>query len=296
MKKNFSIRLISNDEIQKVTDWARLEGFAPGFDDISIYKNTDKKGIWVGCLDNDPIGSIACVKYNSSYGFIGLFIVKKEFRNMGYGVRLWKHALDYLKNVGCIGLEAAPNRLDDYQTWGFKKSSITNRWKLEGIQDLPNGNFYKDDNNTFSVVPGNQIPPEAVLIYDSQREPSPRPHFLNDWLKNSFGNVSALVDNNGMCHGFGRIRPCMLQDNNKGWRIGPLLADTPPLAELLIRKLVRNLEAQILLDCSNLNPYANYLLSSMGFKEISQTYRMYKGIQPTCPMNQVYGLACLELG
>ena len=41
---------------------------------------------------------------------------------------------------------------------------------------------------------------------------------------------------------------------------------------------------------------ANYLLSSLGFEEISKTYRMYKGIQPTCPMNQVYGLACLELG
>ena len=85
MKKKFSIRLISNDEIQKVTDWARLEGFAPGFGDISIYKNTDKKGVWVGCLDDNPIGSIACVKYNPSYGFIGLFIVKKEFRNLGYG-------------------------------------------------------------------------------------------------------------------------------------------------------------------------------------------------------------------
>ena len=74
MKKNFSIRLISNDEIQKVTDWASLEGFAPGFDDISIYKNTDKKGVWVGCLDGIPIGSITCVKYNSHYGFIGLFL------------------------------------------------------------------------------------------------------------------------------------------------------------------------------------------------------------------------------
>ena len=41
---------------------------------------------------------------------------------------------------------------------------------------------------------------------------------------------------------------------------------------------------------------ANYLLSSLGFEEISKTYRMYKGIQPPCPMNQVYGLACLELG
>ena len=88
----------------------------------------------------------------------------------------------------------------------------------------------------------------------------------------------------------------MLQDKTQGWRIGPLLADTPPLAELLIRKLVSNLEAEILLDCSNLNPYANYLLSNMGFKEISKTYRMYKGVQPSCPMNQVYGLACLELG
>ena len=115
-------------------------------------------------------------------------------------------------------------------------------------------------------------------------------------MKNSHGHVSAIVDNNGMCHGFGRIRPCVLEDNEQGWRIGPLLADTPPLAELLIRELVGDLDTQILLDCSNMNPYANYLLSSLGFEEISKTYRMYKGIQPPCPMNQVYGLACLELG
>ena len=119
---------------------------------------------------------------------------------------------------------------------------------------MPYSSFYKDENNAFKVVPGHHISHESVLIYDSQREPSPRPHFLRDWLNDSFGNVSALVDNNGMCHGFGRIRPCMLQDKTQGWRLGPLLADTPPLAELLIRKLVSNLEAEILLDCSNLNP------------------------------------------
>ena len=297
MKDNFSIRLISTNEITEVTNWASLEGFSPGFDDVSIFRNTDKQGVWVGCLNNNPIGCISCIKYNSSYGFIGLFIVKKEFRKNGYGVRLWKHALDYLRNVDCIGLEAAPERLNDYQKWGFKKSSITNRWELNGFQNLPLKNFYKDQYHSFRVVPGNQISSDAVLIYDSQREPSPRPHFLNDWLKNSYGNVSALVDNNGMCHGFGRIRPCVLDGgNSQGWRIGPLLADTPPLAELLIRRLVGNLESQIFLDCSTLNPYANYLLLNLGFKEISKTYRMYKGPQPPCPMNQVYGLACLELG
>ena len=186
--------------------------------------------------------------------------------------------------------------MNDYQKWGFKKSSTTTRWKLNGSQDLPLNNFYKDQYHSFKVVPGSQISSEAVLIYDDQREPSPRPHFLNDWLKNPYGNVSALIDDNGMCHGFGRIRPCILKDDNQGWRIGPLLADTPPLAELLIRELIGDLGSQILLDCSNLNPYSNYLLSSLGFEEISKTYRMYKGIQPPCPMNQVYGLACLELG
>tara|TARA_Y100000589_G_scaffold221535_1_gene209101 strand:- start:8051 stop:8941 length:891 start_codon:yes stop_codon:yes gene_type:complete len=296
MEENFTIRKITNLELQQVTGWAKSEGFAPGFDDISIYKNIDKEGIWVGCLENAPIGSISCVKYNKAYGFIGLFIVKKEFRKKGYGIKLWKHALNYLEDIECIGLEAAPMRLKDYQKWGFVTSSITNRWKLNGRKNLPKSNFYNDPRPSFKVVPGDQISSEAVLNYDSQREPSPRPHFLNDWLKNSIGIVKALVDDNNMCHGFGRIRPCMLQDNKTGWRIGPLLADTPPLAELLIRELVGNLENQILLDCPSLNPYANYLLSNLGFSEISKTYRMYKGAQPPFPMNQVYGLACLELG
>ena len=55
MDKNFTIRTIANDDLDKVTNWAKLEGFAPGKDDISIYKNTDKQGVWVGCLNNIPV-------------------------------------------------------------------------------------------------------------------------------------------------------------------------------------------------------------------------------------------------
>jgi len=44
MREKFSIRLISINEIPVVTNWARLEGFSPGIDDVSIYRNTDKQG------------------------------------------------------------------------------------------------------------------------------------------------------------------------------------------------------------------------------------------------------------
>ena len=44
MTENFSIRLISVNEIPEATNWARLEGFSPGMDDVSIYRNTENKG------------------------------------------------------------------------------------------------------------------------------------------------------------------------------------------------------------------------------------------------------------
>ena len=53
---------------------------------------------------------------------------------------------------------------------------------------------------------------EVVQIYDAKREPSPRPHFLSDWLNHPAGTVLALVDSNRNCYGFGRIRPCLLQN------------------------------------------------------------------------------------
>ena len=38
------------------------------------------------------------------------------------------------------------------------------------------------------------------------------------------------------------------------------------------------------------------LLSSLGFREISETTRMYKGSHEAVLTKDVYGLACLELG
>ena len=55
-------------------------------------------------------------------------------------------------------------------------------------------------------------------------------------LHHPAGTVLALVDAQRQCHGFGRIRPCLLRQGSD-WRIGPLLADSPELAERLLRDL-----------------------------------------------------------
>ena len=285
-----------NQDTVLVTEWAKSEGFAPGIGDVSIYKNTDNQGIWIGLLNNIPIGCICGIKYNSSYAFIGLFIVIEKYRGNGYGRRLWKHAIDYLSDIPCIGLEAAPNRIEDYSNWGFKSSSITRRWQWDFQDCFLVDKLYKEDElGQYQILDANCITSTEVQKYDASKETSPRPHFLSNWLNNKSGNVLVIADEKLSCHGFGRIRPCLFKDG-KGWRIGPLLADTPPLAELLLRSLVKRHPGKILIDSPGLNPYSKYLLERLGFKEISSTLRMYKGNQPLTNMNQVYGLACLELG
>ena len=291
MPPQFSIRPLEPSNISQVTDWARAEGFCPGEGDVAIYRQTDRQGLWVGWLGEDPIGCIAGVRYSQAYGFVGLFLVKPEHRGRGYGVQLWRHALAHLEDVGCVGLEAAPDRIDDYAGWGFQSASATTRWQLNGWERQGASPL----ENQLSLVDATSLPEGMIQAYDASREPSPRPHFLRDWLHHPAGTVLALVDGQGQCHGFGRIRPCLLREGT-GWRIGPLLADDGDLVEQLLRGLLRRHRGVVLLDAPGANPAAAALMGRLGFAPISETLRMYRGVQPLVSLEDVYGLTCLELG
>ena len=52
----------------------------------------------------------------------------------------------------------------------------------------------------------------------------------------------------------------------------------------------------LIIDAPGLNKSASELFKKLGFESVSETFRMYRGFQPPVSMNDVYGLACLELG
>jgi ribosomal-protein-alanine N-acetyltransferase len=304
MDSPLTIRLFRQEDIPVITSWARDEGFAPGVGDVAIYHHSDRQGLWVGWLGTTPVGCIAGVRYNDAYGFIGLFLVAPDQRGKGYGVQLWQRALQHLANLPCIGLEAAPDRIHDYAGWGFQPASTTTRWRRIGDSAARAGSSGSDRSGPVSIategqrlllLQGADIPQTAVQIFDASREASPRPHFLSQWLGHPSGTVVALVDPAGTCHGFGRIRPCLLK-NGEGWRIGPLLADRPELAQRLLEALIDRHPGVVLIDAPGANPNAALLLERLGFQSSSQTLRMYRGTPPSVGLHDVYGLACLELG
>ncbi len=294
MPSPLTIRPLQSADIPTVTGWARREGFAPGVGDVAIYRQTDRQGLWVGWLGDEPVGCIAGVRYNAAYGFIGLFLVVPAQRGRGYGLQLWRHALQHLADVPCIGLEAAPDRIDDYAGWGFAPASPTTRWQRL-VDDGAPASVPAAPEPPWCLLEGGAIPAAAVQRFDAEREPSPRPHFLRQWLQHPAGTVLALVDRAGACHGFGRVRPCLLPDGT-GWRLGPLVAGNPAAARALLEGLLQRHPGTVLIDAPGANAAAAPLLASLGFTPASRTLRMYRGVPPAVSLADVYGLACLELG
>jgi ribosomal-protein-alanine N-acetyltransferase len=180
---------------------ARREGFAPKVGDVAIDRQTERQGIWLAWLGTEPIGCITGVRYNAADGLIGLYMVASPWRGQGYGQERWHHAMDHLSDLPCIGLEAAPDLVKLYGSWGFAPTSATVRWQTirdgDSLQSPPLP-------KPWQLLADSAIPQIAVQRVDAPREPSPRPHFLAHWLNHPAASVLAHCPVDGGEHRGGR--------------------------------------------------------------------------------------------
>ena len=86
---NYVIRTMQRDEVDIAVAWAADEGWNPGLHDAESYYRADPNGFFIGLLDDKPIAVISAIKYDASFGFLGFYIVKPQYRNQGYGIQIW---------------------------------------------------------------------------------------------------------------------------------------------------------------------------------------------------------------
>ncbi len=92
MDNFYQIRTMTRKDLDIAVDWAAKEGWNPGIYDTDVFYATDPKGFLLGFLGDEPIASISSVSYDDTFGFLGFYIVKPEYRGKGYG---WKHHGDW---------------------------------------------------------------------------------------------------------------------------------------------------------------------------------------------------------
>ena len=104
--KNYTIKTMDRAEVDIAIEWAAKEGWNPGIHDADCYFAADSSGFLIGMLGDEPIATISVMKYDESFGFLGFYIVKPEYRGKGYGIQIWNAGLKYLegRNIGLDGV------------------------------------------------------------------------------------------------------------------------------------------------------------------------------------------------
>ncbi|WP_333875212.1 GNAT family N-acetyltransferase [Methylobacter sp.] len=279
---NYKIRTMSRDEINMAIDWAATEGWNPGLYDADCFYATDPEGFLVGELNNEPIATISSVKYGQTFGFVGFYIVKPEYRGQGYGIQIWNAGLERLsgRNVGLDGVVA---QLDNYKKSGFELAYRNMRYEgLSGGGQTVNPEIIDLSHLSF----------DTVKAYDQPFFPDQRAQFLKPWL-NQPKSIALGIMQKGKLSGYGVVRPC-----RSGYKIGPLFADSPELAEALFSVLKSRVEPEkpIYLDVSELNQDAVALAKKHNMHLVFETARMYTGAFPDLPLNRLFGVTTFELG
>lgn len=280
--ERLEIRQMGRHELDTVLDWAAAEGWNPGVHDADCFYAADPDGFLLGLVGGEPVASIFAVKYGAAFAFIGAYIVKPSFRGLGYGRLLWDAAMARLagRNVGLDGVLA---QQANYAKSGFCLAHRNIRF--EGVGSARPVAF---DN----IVPLSSLSIDDVCRYDRAFFPDDRVQFLRCWIRQT-GNVAIGVLDQQRLAGYAVLRPC-----RSGYKIGPLFANTPALAEALFVSLRGKvaLGASLFLDVPEPNEAACALAARHQLRACFETARMYIGSQPALCMSRQYGITTFELG
>jgi hypothetical protein len=120
------------DEVGMIRAWADAEGRGPGLHTGACFFATDPAGFFIGELGGRPISSISCMAYDGSFDFVGLYIVRPEFRGRGYGLQTRGAGLARLggRNVGLDGVVA---QQANYERSGLGAARLVGRF---GTRDV----------------------------------------------------------------------------------------------------------------------------------------------------------------
>jgi hypothetical protein len=280
--KNFIIRTATRLEVEIAVEWAATEGWNPGIHDGDCYYSADTTGFLIGLLDNEPIATISAISYGTTFGFIGFYMVTPKYRGCGYGIKIWDAALKKLHGR-IIGLDGVVAQQDNYKKSGFK---LTYRHlRYQGMSD-------ERSPINAEIVNLSALPFQTIAAYDQPFFPTARSQFMNSWI-NQPGCTTLGIRRDGKLSGYGVIRIC-----RSGYKIGPLFADSPELAESLFLALQSSIKTKepIYLDVPEVNQAAVSLANSHNMKVMFETARMYAGQKPDMPLERVFGVTSFEVG
>lgn len=278
----YLIERMTREEVTVAVEWARQEGWNPGLNDAKCFYHTDPQGFFSGKLNGQIIAVGSAIIYNTQFAFCGFYIVDKKYRYQGFGMQLTQRLLAHIGDRNA-GIDGVLKMVDNYAQLGFKFAHISARYAIEKMHTVPQPDACIVDLQTVSF--------DQLTLFDRHYFPASRPQFLLPWIKQRSALALGYVQENQL-KGYGVIRQCF-----EGYKIGPLFATSPTVAEKLFEQLVEYAQGEtVYLDIPENNPFAIELVKKYEMYKVFATARMYLKNTPKLSIEGIYGITTFELG
>lgn len=282
MNTHYTVNRMNREELVLAVEWAAREGWNPGINDADCFYTSDPNGFFYGKLDNEIIAVGSAVRYDAYFAFCGFYIVSPSHRGLGYGLALTKERLAYVGTRN-TGIDGVPDMLNKYARLGYRIAHTNARYCISSLNEC--------DKNISKIIALSEVPFASLLEYDRRHFPAPRKAFLDKWINQPESLALGWVEN-GLLQGYGVIRSCL-----QGFKIGPLFADTPRIADQLFTTLASYAKGDsVYLDIAENNPEAQALTQRYRMEKIFETARMYLKGEPQLRTENIYGITTFELG
>jgi GNAT superfamily N-acetyltransferase len=282
------IRPMSRDELDVVLDWADQEGWNPGLSDADVFWRIDRSGLWAIDVDGILVGSGATIAHGSTHVVIGLVHVRPEHRRQGIATRtfpwLVDGALSRMPPGTTVSLDVPDHLHDLAERFGFHPVRRIARMVGRAIETRRGA-------HSGELRALASVPVDAVVDYDAAHVGALRRDLLETWI-HPVGGFSLGVYEGQRLRGMAVMRPA-----RRGYRIGPLFADDPDIAEELMGALSRMvLGHTISMDVPTDNPQALALAARHGLTETSSVVHLELGDVRPSPEGSVYAITSIEIG
>ena len=279
MRDNLIVRNMTEADLALALEWAAAEGWNPGLHDAHCFYAADPQGFFVGERDGVPIGCVSAVRYGSGFGFLGLYIVKAEHRGQGFGLELWRTALDHFGDR-VIGLDGVVAQQESYRKSGFRLAFRNIRQQGRGGGAASSGltDLAAIPIEERSCATTRQLSPRRALNSSSPGSGSRK----LSRLASSMGEGSRATGFSGLPAKGSRSARCSPTMRNAERLFSGLLARAP--------------DAAVFLDTPEVNPAAVALAARHAMAPVFETARMYKNGSPEMRLERCFGVTTFELG
>jgi creatinine amidohydrolase len=253
--------------------------------DWELYLSQNPSGCSVLVRNGAVAGTVITVDYQGRFSWVGMVLVRPEFRGAGLGTRLLQVAFGHLRTCETVKLDATPAGRQVYLPLGF-----VDEYGLMRMEGVAAGGAYGGAGN--AVRPMTERDLAAVAALDEPVFGARREHVLRAYWR-SAPHLAHVAERGGALAGFALGRRGHTHD-----QVGAIVAPERETAcGLLKAVLAGNPGQRFLLDATLHDPDWLRWLKEIGFREQRPYTRMYKGPNrfPGEPLRQ-FSILGPELG